>query len=387
MNNKINFSISVVPTSEININNEIKLLKSVLLYADDITVNSLTATMLNVIDSIKVDKRSVIEMVDIMEKVNPFIKMSDSNLSQEITNTINQVKAITPLLKKKYRNKYEILAVNKLKKTSPELEKRFDGVINIVNDILDSSGYTEILKANNFLKFEEYKSDVDNTDDIMKEYFNKVLESTTSLSNFPVFDAGTADLVRLYEQENEITKSKPYLEKNSHGAIVSNMFLNLPALDFISVEQLIELRSALEKYLINFRKAIYEFSEKVGCTQWDEEFQYQTNKLYVSKVLPQVEELEQRIKENSLVEKILKENYIDKTFWITLAGTVGMALTNCNNLMQGIASASFVGNTLRNTIKASYDYQNETNEIKNNTMYFYYKSNQEINKIIDKNSN
>lgn len=384
MNNKINFSISVVPTSEININNEIKLLKSVLLYADDITVNSLTATMLNVIDSIKVDKRSVIEMVDIMEKVNPFIKMSDSNLSQEITNTINQVKAITPLLKKKYRNKYEILAVNKLKKPSPELEKEFDGVINIVNDILDSSGYTEILKANNFLKFEKYKSDVDNTDDIMKEYFNKVLESTTSLSNFPVFDAGTADLVRLYEQENEITKSKPYLEKNSHGAIISNMFLNLPALDFISVEQLIELRSALEKYLINFRKAIYEFSEKVGCTQWDEEFQYKTNKLYVSEVLPQVEELEQRIKENSLIEKILKENYIDKTFWITLAGTVGMALTNCNNLMQGIVSASFVGNTLRNTIKASYDYQNGTNEIKNNTMYFYYKSNQEINKIIDK---
>lgn len=343
--------------------------------------------MLNVIDSIKVDKRSVIEMVDIMEKVNPFIKMSDSNLSQEITNTINQVKAITPLLKKKYRNKYEILAVNKLKKTSPELEKRFDGVINIVNDILDSSGYIEILKANNFLKFEEYKSDVDNTDDIMKEYFNKVLESTTSLSKFPVFDAGTADLVRLYEQENEITRLKPYLEKNSHGAIVSNMFLNLPALDFISVEQLIELRSALEKYLINFRKAIYEFSEKIGCTQWDEEFQYQTNKLYASEVLPQVKELEQRIKENSLIEKILKENYIDKTFWITLAGTVGMALTNCNNLVQGIASASFVGNTLRNTIKASYDYQNETKEIKNNTMYFYYKSNQEINKIIDKNSN
>lgn len=35
------FSIAAVPTGELNINNEIKLIKSVLLYADDITINSL----------------------------------------------------------------------------------------------------------------------------------------------------------------------------------------------------------------------------------------------------------------------------------------------------------------------------------------------------------
>lgn len=172
------FSISVVPTGELNINNEIKLIKSILLYADDITINSLAVTMLNVINNINIKKRSILEMINGMEKVNPFIKMSDQKLSFEIDNVMQQVNSIKPLLKKKHKNKYEILATNMLNRPSSKLETTFDEIIKIVEDILTSSGYREILKANDFLKFESYYSDIDNTDEMMNEYFNKVLETT-----------------------------------------------------------------------------------------------------------------------------------------------------------------------------------------------------------------
>ena len=62
------FSISAVPTGELNINNEIKLIKSILLYADDITINSLAVTMLNVINNINIKKRSILEMINVMKK-------------------------------------------------------------------------------------------------------------------------------------------------------------------------------------------------------------------------------------------------------------------------------------------------------------------------------
>lgn len=379
----MNFSISAVPTGELNINNEIKLIKSVLLYADDITINSLAVTMLNVIDDINIEKHSVLEMINIMERVNPFIKMSNQELSFEIDNVIQQVNSIKPLLRKKHRNKYEILATNMLNKPSKELRNAFDEVIKIANDILDSSGYRELLKAGDRLKFEPYHSNINDTDGMMQEYFNKVLETTKALSMFPVFDKQTAELIRLYENENVNNNFK--LDYNNHGAIVSKMFLKLPALDFLSIEQLLEIRETLKEYLINFRKAIYEFSTKVNCSQWDEGFEYELNKMYDIEVLPQIEELKQRIKENSLVEKIFKKNYIDKNFWVTLVGTVGMALSDTNMLLQAITSASFVGSTICNTVKASYNYCETYKEIKKNTMYFYYKANNEMEKIIKSN--
>lgn len=379
------FSISVVPTGELNINNEIKLIKSVLLYADDIAINSLAINMLDAINSINVKKRSILEMINVMEKVNPFIKMSNQELSFEIENIIQQVNSIKMVLKKKHKNKYEILATNMLNRPSSELESAFEEVIKIVDDILTSSGYKEILKANNFLRFESYHSNIDNTDEMMNEYFNKVLETTKTLAKFPVFDKETAELVRLYENENRDNSLKLRLDHNAHGAIVSNMFLKLPALDFLSIEQLLEIRETLKKYLINFRKAVYEFSTKVNCSQWSEGFEYEISKIYDTEVLPQIEELKQRIKENSLIERILKENYIDKSFWITLVGTVGMALSDTNMLLQAITSASFIGSTIRNTVKSSYNYYETNEEIKKNTMYFYYKANNEMDKIMKKN--
>ncbi len=379
------FSISVVPTGELNINNEIKLIKSILLYADDITINSLAVTMLNVINNINIKKRSILEMINVMEKVNPFIKMSDQKLSFEIDNVMQQVNSIKPLLKKKHKNRYEILATNMLNRPSSKLETTFDEIIKIVEDILTSSGYREILKSNDFLKFESYYSDIDNTDEMMNEYFNKVLETTKTLSIFPVFDKETAELVRLYESENGDNSLKSKLDHNAHGAIVSNMFLKLPALDFLSIEQLLEIRETLKKYLINFRKAIYEFSTKINCSQWDEGFEYEINKIYNAEVLPQIEELQQRIKENSLIEKVLKENYIDKSFWITLVGTVEMALSDTNMLLQAITSATFIGSTICNTVRSSYNYYETNEEIKKNTMYFYYKANSEMDKIIKNN--
>ena len=227
------FSIAAVPTGELNIDNEIKLIKSVLLYADDITINSLAVTMLNVIDNINIEKHSVLEMINIMEQVNPFIKMSNQELSFEIDNVVQQVNSIKPLLKKKHRNKYEILATNMLNKPSNELRNAFDEVIKIANDILDSSGYRELLKTGDKLKFEAYHSNINDTDGMMKEYFNKVLEATENLSIFPVFDKQTAELIRLYENENININNDLKLDNNAHGAIVSNMFLKLPALDFI----------------------------------------------------------------------------------------------------------------------------------------------------------
>lgn len=379
------FSIAAVPTGELNIDNEIKLIKSVLLYADDITINSLAVTMLNVIDNINIEKHSVLEMINIMEQVNPFIKMSNQELSFEIDNVVQQVNSIKPLLKKKHRNKYEILATNMLNKPSNELRNAFDEVIKIANDILDSSGYRELLKTGDKLKFEAYHSNINDTDGMMKEYFNKVLEATENLSIFPVFDKQTAELIRLYENENININNDLKLDHNAHGAIVSNMFLKLPALDFLSIEQLLEIRESLKEYLINFRKAIYEFSTKVNCSQWNEGFEYEMNKIYDIEVLPQIEELKQRIKDNSLIEKILKENYIDKSFWVTLVGTVGMALSDTNMLLQAITSASFVGSTICNTVKASYNYCEINKEIKKNTMYFYYKANNEMEKIIKSN--
>lgn len=164
------------------------------------------------------------------------------------------------------------------------------------------------------------------------------------------------------------------------------MFLKLPALDFLSIEQLLEIRETLKKYLINFRKAIYEFSTKINCSQWDEGFEYEINKIYNAEVLPQIEELQQRIKENSLIEKILKENYIDKSFWITLVGTVEMALSDTNMLLQAITSATFIGSTICNTVRSSYNYYETNEEIKKNTMYFYYKANGEMDKIIKNNN-
>ncbi len=62
-----------------------------------------------------------------------------------------------------------------------------------------------------------------------------------------------------------------------------------------------------------------------------------------------------------------------------------MALSDTNMLLQGIASASFIGSTIHNTVKAAYNQYETNEEIKKNTMYFYYKANNEMDKIMRRN--
>lgn len=54
--------------------------------------------------------------------------------------------------------------------------------------------------------------------------------------------------------------------------------------------------------LENFRKAIYNFSEKITSMPWDNDFQYECIQLYYADVMPKVNELNELSSNTSVLK-------------------------------------------------------------------------------------
>ena len=202
--------------------------------------------------------------------------------------------------------------------------------------------------------------------DIIKACVNEIMSS----SDFRMINKSEQNLFSKFEQSSN---------NNSNSVNLANFILTqLPAFDIATVDEIIDIKKELSKYIIPFRKAIFDLSDKLSDAP-EQDFESACNKIYHSEIAPKINEIEQAIRDNHILKNIAANVFTDPEFWAGV-GSLTVACTNGNNILSSISAAGsigFLGASLGKTIQ---EHRENIKNIKANELYFYYKVGEKIKK-------
>lgn len=175
-----------------------------------------------------------------------------------------------------------------------------------------------------------------------------------------------------------------------HAGVAANILMTLPTLENATYDELIDLKQQNAAPLARFRKAIYEYSEKISSLPWDSDFQYECIKLYETEVIPKVTEINELFTETStlknLGKKVLADEEIRKKAGYVIGGGLATAITTSSDLIGIIRNLLMIGSiasfstaaatgflkVINYGIQANDEAQKAKKQGRENVMYYYY---------------
>lgn len=391
--NSMKFTIGTVSNS-INFSEDMNLIKSSLLYADDIElIGMMEYAVFKYFPKQLFDANTIEEMIT---KWVPFLNSLDApgirELVQQLTDAGDKLKLYAPYLKKKkYRTKEEILAQMKLKKGEKELKAQFDDALSL---LLSQPGTIEIndLIRKNVISVYDYGMDGFNIDEMSGGYFANLLNAMRDGTSYPLFDKMSTDLIMNVIDTKIIDIGKLNQETLRHAGVASGILMTLPTLNAASFDEILDLKKENQAALINFRSAIYKFSETIETLPWDKDFKFDCLKLYNTEVAPTIQEINEIMTETSVLKnlgrKVLKDEEFRKAAGWTAAGlttviTTSSSLSGAFDVMKGIIILMGLAGVSKQIVKgflktadlvsqAKQEVKEKQKEAGKNVMYYYY---------------
>jgi len=347
------------PSSEkelLDINYDIRLVKTSLLYADKVLLFSIIPIVLfslpYMIGELNKDKETQQIMKDI--KSNCIGKLID--ISKNYKGSKEEIDIIQEYIKNKNVNLEDL--VN-------ELFNHFSNTfISIWNELKSQIGISKLDSAIKAGDLEIYT--------ISK---SKIPEYT-----FPLLDENGLNLVGANIKEGKLSITESGTEKLKQIGLAFNMFQRLPNFDKATIVEILDIRKTLNKPLVRFRSVIIEMSERIKYEPWDEDFKYYVEKVFYQKVEPAILEIEEECKSNKYLVNLL-DIITERPWEIPAGGIIGAAISKLAEISS--ISAAVIGLTLgvgTASYKALNEWKEKTKEIESNQMFFYYRTGKMLNK-------
>ena len=393
------FTIGTV-SSNMEFSETLKLIKSSLLYADEIELigmieYAIFAYLPNRILNAK-------DITHLLSCITPFIKNIDVPGGKELLEQIDEVSLLLeeyrPLLtKKKHRNKGEILAQMKMKQVMKQSQEQiFVGLDSIFN----TTG-SQILKSlvdKRIITIHDYGYDDFEADELIGGYFGRLINVAKNQTSYPLLDKTSENVIKGAVDTHILDIGRLNPEIMRHAGVASSILMTLPTLEGASVDEILDFKKENENALVLFRKAIYDLSERIHSLPWDDSFQYDCVKLYNTEVLPRVEEINTLASETSTLKNFGKQVLADeevrkKAGWVVggIASTIISQssfisiLSDFKAWLLGLSlivispqiATGFL-KTLDFANKAKAEVKENQKTVQGNTMYYYYKANKEL---------
>lgn len=370
---------------------DINLIKSSLLYADDIELIGLTEyTVFKYLPSVFDGGKDLDELISglitFLRSVN--IENKD-DLIKQIEYVHQQLQYISPILKKKKRrSSIELQAQYKVNQVRKELKEQLSELTTQLTQSPSSREIQSLIDKEIVSVFDYQLKSID-MEEMTGSYVANILNSMKAANSFPLFDATSSSFISSIADVKLLDIGKLDAEKIRHAGVATKILMRLPTLERASFDELLDLKRQNSAPLARFRKAIYGFSETVSTMPWDKDFEYECIKLYDTEVLPQVEEINELFKETgtlkNLSRKVFSDEQIRKKAGIA-AGGLATAITTANaledlvrNLLVAMSMAVFSGEAASAFLKIinfGIQAHDETREAlkkgTGNSMYYYY---------------
>ncbi|WP_202709481.1 hypothetical protein [Sporosalibacterium faouarense] len=376
--------ITLITYPQNNINEEIKLLKTALLYADKVDLCSFTSS--GILPYLFINNLTWQDKINVLENLLPFFETLGKKINDdektEFLSFLTKLKGFSRKQRRTKEFKDTIKQIdkllNQLNEKGTELAEK-TGVINLKTPFeLGNLNFVELYDAIDINDFQDF--DIENvTDSMVERYSNKILKKYTDFINdtivkdaeYPMFDTKTSKIVLNREK---INSHKGYDSINKEFTLMHNLFQNLPTFENFSIDEILDIRKELNNPLIRFRSGLSDLSEKVDSIPDSNDFKYDVDKIYRKYIADQILEIEESIKENSYLRKfmstVVKESIKSNTI---ITGAFGFAISNISSV--SLNQAAVVGGSIMASKAASayLKFKENSEAIKKNKLFFYYK--------------
>lgn len=379
---------------------DIKLIKSSLLYADEIELIGMAEYAIFYYMPRCLSGSKELDLI--IKRLIPFLESFENPETQSLANQLRELQEemepFVPLLrKKKNRSKQELLTQLKMRQVTSQcndlLEETLEAILNqkgtkAIQDLIDRR----------IVSVYDYSHNGFCVDELTGGYFANLIGTIKHRGSYPLFDNVSADLVKTVVNTKILDFGKTDKEIMRHAGIANRILMTLPTLEGASVDEILDFKKDLRTPLENFRTAIYQFSEQVASMPWDDNFQYECLKLYDTEVIPRVHEINELSSETNVLKnfgrKVLADEEERKKLGFVGAGlattiTTGASMVDALDVIETIIrSGAKIGLTTAGvaaflkTADLLRQSHNEVKEVKTkiegNVMYYYYTAFQKI---------
>lgn len=367
--------IGLTPDSSVSIDEELEYIKVALLYGDNITLVSPKSLLFLGVSCVlgmneKQTYRYFIDMIKHIEKDEYKKEQYEMIFSQYIN-----------IKRKKHKNTQELLLI---RQTEIQFNNTIEEYKSKIIEIFGEESISQFVSAMSTNRLFVDTLNVEENaeffnDELIEEFFNKVSNCVVSGDKYPIYNKSTVDLLKLAINEGKI-KVPQYSNNNiKNVSVASDLILRLPVFENASVDEIIDIRKELDKYVNNFRGAIVDYTEKIKSEPWTNEFENDAYNLFLKEVNPQIMAIDEEVKSNNLLYKLLEKNLKNPISFATpIFGAVISPISNFVNLS---TTAMLTGTSLVGTSLLAYkEWKEKLSQIKQNQLFFYYKSGKIISK-------
>ncbi len=339
---------------EVTLQSELRLLKAALLYADAVKFCSVSSSFL--ITLLHIGKLSGEELLQISAQ-----GMNNAELDAAL-------KKYRELKRKKHPQGKEFIALKTVKAYLDRAEK---DTRQYFEDLLLKAGLNHLEAACNTGIVEIRIFEGADSAAITQQYFDAVSDAILSGETYPLFDDLTGEIVSSAIREGKIVPSNVSLNRAKQIGLSSDLLRRLPLFDDAPVDEILDIRKALDKPLIRFRSAIIQFSREVHSTSWDKDFPKEAEQVFREHVEPTVLEIEEACKSNRILLRLIPDLIEKPLIPASLAILIGQA----NQLPEIVADGlGLVAGASVTALRSVREWRERNREIEGNQLYFYYKA-------------
>ena len=387
------FTIGTVSNS-LDFAEDMNLIKSSILYADDIELIGMAEYAIY-----KYLPRQLNASKDLESLFKNFIPLLQSvgteesrQALQQIDFATQQIKILAPYLqKKKHRDKKEILTQIRFNQLERQAKEQLESHID---RLASGQGTKELsdLVARKIVSVYDYGFNGFDTNELAGGYFVNLMSVMKNSLAYPLFDKASTEAIRGVAQSKLLDIGNTNPEVLRHAGIASNILMTLPTLKGASVDELLALKKEYSKPLIQFRSAIYGFSEQIKSLPWDDDFQYDCLKLYNTQVAPSVAEINEVLMDTSVLKNLGKQILTDEEIRkqsgyvigglataVTTTSSMVDAMGAIKTLIMGlsmivVSKEAFAGfmKVASMAVKANDTVKEKREKATSNSMYYYY---------------
>src|SRR5699024_2454852 len=99
-------------------------------------------------------------------------------------------------------------------------------------------------------------------------YFGNLIRVMQDGVSYPLFDKISTDVIKSVSTNGILDIGHVNPEILRHAGVATNILMTLPTLEAAGFDELLDLKKEHNSELQMFRKAVYDFSEKISSLPW-----------------------------------------------------------------------------------------------------------------------
>jgi hypothetical protein len=375
----LHITVGTAPGAELNLLNDLRMVKAGILYADRVKLCSPAYSIL--LPMLELGEQSIEERLDFLERILPYMGYSAEQQQLVLDNINKQRELFRPSEFDLSKVFAKLQAKNQLNRQWEQLKRKYKPLgQDIAAKEFKRAVEANILEVHSFQTLEE--ADVRNrgiytdlnatTIKVVKEFVDVLGKTVVDGSTYPLFDESTAKEIQKRIENGELELRELRAKQAKQSNLAANLLSRLPLLEEVPVDEIIDIRRELENPLHRFRSGIITYANEIKSAPWNEDFSVEAEQLFIEKIGPAILEIEETLTTQSSFAGLA----LRRTNTAVLAsGGVLSAVVGFSSLLSPFAAVAVGGGLVASSVlyEAYKDWQKQNVDVEKNQLYFYYK--------------